>query len=118
MFVLRCGLLIREDDVGMGWKVGELVRNCRRGTGEGFYNEKDCAIANIVRLLSLREHQPENTARRFLVTNKEENAIVHTPRWVLSSKRHNERHRRALFQEHKYDHQASPVSYSAHVHHR
>lgn len=51
-------MLVWEDDVDQ--KVGELVRVRGRGTGVGFYNEKDCAIANILRVSSLREHNGDD----------------------------------------------------------
>lgn len=101
----------------MGWKVKELVRIRERGIGKGFYTEKDWAIANILRVSTLREHQSENTARRCLVTNKENNAIVHTP-WGLPSRRHNQRPGRPLFRGHRNEHQAFRVSYSVHLHDR
>lgn len=64
----------------MDWKVRELVRIRGGGIGKDFYNEKDQAIANILQVSTRREYQPENTVRSCLVTNKEDNAIVHKVR--------------------------------------
>lgn len=77
--VWKAGSLVRKDDVGFAWKVGELVKTCGRGTDEGIYNREDDGIANTLPISSLKEHNQGNTTRSWLVTKKENNDIVHIP---------------------------------------